>query len=88
MNLLEASDKIDKYLDFINLEGEDISKYIRIKNYIINKYKELETQYSGIELYDNLLDQLLYDKMPLNYASIIQAIVVNIFIKCDIFKKG
>lgn len=88
LNLLEASDKIDKYLDFINLEGEDISKYIRIKNYIINKYKELETQYSGIELYDNLLDQLLYDKMPLNYASIIQAIVVNIFIKCDIFKKG
>lgn len=87
LNLLEASDKIDKYLEFINSEGEDISKYIRIKNHIINKYRELEEQYDGIELYDNLLEQLLYDKMPYNYACIIQAIVVNTFIKCDIFKK-
>lgn len=87
LNLLEASDKIDKYLEFINSEGEDISKYIRIKNHIINKYKELQVNYKGIELYDNLLEQLLYEHMPIHYASIIQAIVVNIFIKCDIFEK-
>lgn len=87
LNLLEASDKIDKYLDFINSEGEDISKYIRIKNYIIIKYRELEKKYDGIELYDNLLEQLIYDCMPPNHTIIIQAIVVNVFIKCDIFKK-
>lgn len=87
INLLEASDKIDKYLEFINIEGEDITKYIRIKNYIINKYKELQISYSGIELYDNLLEQLIYDCMPSNYAIIIEAIVVNVFIKCDIFEK-
>ena len=87
LKLLDASDKIDKYLEFINSEGEDISKYIRIKNHIISKYKEIEKKCTGIELYDNLLEELIYDQMPNIYANIIQAIVVNVFIKCDIFKK-
>lgn len=88
LNLLEASDKIDKYLEFINLEGKDLSNYTNIKNYIICKYKELEKDYAGIDLYDNLLEQLMFDELPSNYALILQAMVVNIFIKCDIFKKG
>lgn len=87
VGLLEASDKIDRYLAYINSEGEDISKYIRIKNYVISKYKELQTQYKGIDLYDNLLEQLIFDNMPSIYANIIQAILVNTFIKCDIFEK-
>jgi hypothetical protein len=87
LNLLEASDKIDKYLEFMNSEGKDISKYIRIKDYIINKYRELQINNSGVELYNNLMEQLIYDYMPSNYVNIMQAIVVNIFIKCDIFEK-
>mgnify|MGYP003183143687 FL=1 len=87
LGLLEASDKIDKYLDFVNSEGQDISKYLKIKNYVISEYKKLQIIYDGIELYDNLLNQLIFDNMPSNYAIIIQAIVVNIFIKCDIFEK-
>lgn len=87
-NLLNSSDKIDEYLKFINIEGYDISKYIKIKNYIIDKYNKLKDKYEGIALYDNILEQLYYEEMPTNYASILEAIVVNIFIKCDIFKKG
>lgn len=87
LDLIDASDKIDKYLEFVNSEGLDLSNYENLKNYIIQKYCHLSSNYSGIELYDKLLDDLIYDSMLDNRAIILEAIVVNIFIKCDIFEK-
>ena len=87
LDLIDASDKIDKYLEFINSEGLDLSNYENLKNYIIQKYCHLSSNYSDIELYDKLLDDLIYDSMLDNRAIILEAIVVNIFIKCDIFEK-
>lgn len=87
LNLIDASDKIDKYLEFVNSEGMDFSKYEKVKNYIIQKYIELKDQYFNKDLYDKLIDDLIYDTMPDSQAIILEAIVVNIFIKCDIFRK-
>lgn len=87
LELIDASDKIDKYLEFVNSEGLDLSYYENLKNYIIEKYCQLSSNYSGIELYDKLLDDLIYDSMLDNRAIILEAIVINIFIKCDIFEK-
>lgn len=88
LNLIEASDKIDSYLNFVNSEGIGNEKYINLKNYIVEKYNELKDKYSGKDLYTNLLDVLLYDGLPNAYVRILEAIIVNIFIKCDIFEKG
>lgn len=87
LNLIDASDKIDKYLEFINSEGIDISNYEKLKNFIIQKYADLAKTYSGNLLYDKLLDELIYETMMDSRAIILEAIVVNIFIKCDIFQK-
>ncbi len=87
INLIDASDKIDKYLEFINSEGLDISKYEKIKNYIVQKYYELVENYSSKELYDRLVDELIYDSMNYSQTIILEAAVVNVFIKCDIFRK-
>ena len=87
LNLIAASDKIDKYLKFVNSEGMDMSNYENLKNFIIQKYTNLSINNSGSELYDKLLDELIYDSMMDSRAVILEAIVVNIFIKCDIFQK-
>ena len=87
LELIDASDKIDKYLEFINSEGMDFSKYEKIKNYVIKKYLQLSNEYSGQCLYEKLLDELVCDIALDSKALILEAIVVNIFIKCDIFSK-
>lgn len=87
INLIDASDNIDKYLEFVNSEGLDFSKYEKIKNYIVQKYLELSENYSGKDLYDKLVDELIYDSMEIGKAVILEGIVVNVFIKCDIFRK-
>ena len=85
--LLDASDKIDKYLEFVNAEGFDIFKYNKVKDFIVQKYLELSNKYDGKELYSTMLDELIYDSMDSSRAIILEATVVNVFIKCDIFKK-
>jgi hypothetical protein len=67
--------------------GESSEKYEKLKDYIINKYKELETDYFGEELYHKLIDELIYDTMKDSYANILETFVVYVFIRCDIFKK-
>ena len=65
----------------------DLDKYNKLKNYIINEYKLLETMYSGEELYGKLMDKLIYNSMLTSQVKILEAFVINIFIRCDIFKK-
>lgn len=87
LSLIGASDKIDKYVSFVLNEGKDLEKYNRLKNYIINKYRELSYNYIGEELYEKLLDCLINDNMMSSHIHILEAFVVNIFVRCDIFEK-
>lgn len=83
LNLLLASEKIDKYLDFINSEGGDISKYDAVKNFII----DISKKYTGILLYNKLLERIMPGGNFDCQRKIMEAIVVNILIKCGIFEK-
>ena len=87
LSLISSSDKIEQYVSYVLSEGIGTEKYDKLKNYIIDEYKELEIQYSGEELYEKLLDKLIYDSMLTSHIQILEAFVVNIFIRCDIFKK-
>ena len=87
LSLISASDKIDQYVSYILREGMDLDKYNKLKNYIINEYKLLETMYSGEELYGKLMDKLIYNSMLTSQVKILEAFVINIFIIFDIFKK-
>lgn len=87
LSLIVASDKIDQYVSYILREGMELDKYNKLKNYIINEYKKLESNYFGEELYGKLLDNLIYNSMLTSQVQILEAFVVNIFIRCDIFKK-
>lgn len=87
LSLISASDKIDQYVSYILREGMDLDKYNKLKDYIINEYKLLEPMYSGEELYGKLMDKLIYNSMITSQVKILEAFVINIFIRCDIFKK-
>ena len=87
LSLIVASDKIDQYVSYILREGMELDKYNKLKNYIINEYKALECKFLGEELYGKLLDKLIYNSMITSQVKILEAFVVNIFIRCDIFKK-
>ena len=65
----------------------DLDKYNKLKDYIINEYNLLEPMYSGEELYGKLMDKLIYNSMITSQVKILEAFVINIFIRCDIFKK-
>jgi len=85
--LIPKADKIDQYVSFVMGMGESTEKYEKLKDYIINKYKELEGIYQGEELYNKLIDELIFDTMKDSDANILETFVVHIFIRCDIFKK-
>lgn len=87
LSLIPKADKIEQYISFVIGIGESTEKYEKLKDYIINKYNELEKDYNGEDLYNKLIDTLIYDTMKDSYASILETFVVYIFIRCDIFKK-
>lgn len=87
LGLVLDSNKIEQYISFLLEDGINIEKYNKLKNYIIEEYIKLEDRYIGEELYCRLLDNLIYDNMSSSHIYILEAVVVNIFIRCDIFKK-
>lgn len=88
INRIDAADKIGKYLNIIDSEGWNNSNWLETKSCIISKYNELSSTYNGKDLYNKLLDELLCNEKIIGSKSIIlEAIVINIFIKCDIFAK-
>ena len=87
LNLIPKADKIEQYISFVVGLGESTEKYEKLKDYIIDKYSGLEKDYNGEELYNKLIDELIYDTMKDSYANILETFVVYIFIRCDIFKK-
>ena len=87
LQLIPKADKIEQYISFTMEMGDSSEKYEKLKDYIINKYQELEKKYLGEELYNKLMDELIYDAMKDTYAIILETFVVYVFIRCDIFKK-
>lgn len=88
INRLDSVEKVEKFLKTMNTEGWDDNNWLKTKNYIINKYNKLSDLYNGESLYNALLDELLCDENLIGPKSdVLEAIVINIFIKCDIFLK-
>lgn len=63
-------------------------RFERVKNHVIDKYDKLKEEFHGVELYNNLLDDLIsyagsadIDKTGTEF------LIVYIFDKCDIFEK-
>lgn len=87
-SLIDASGKIDAYVSYVlSEEALDISKYENVKNYIVSEYKDLSKYYSGEELYCKLVEKIQYDNMNPLHIKILEPLIVNIFIRCDIFEK-
>jgi len=88
INKMDAAERVEKYLNTMNSEGWNDNSWLETKNYVISKYNELSKSYSGEDLYNKLLDELLCNEKLIGYKSVIlEAIVIDIFIKCDIFAK-
>jgi len=87
--LVLASQKVDKYLEYINSNGMSLDDYNKIKAYIIGKYIEFASseKYSSTELYFKLMDSLVCNATNNANITILEAVVVGIFIRCDIFRK-
>ena len=97
-DLSNKAEIINEIILKLNIVENAISEYNRktpmssdynvVKEYIILKYKELMNDFHGADLYDKILDNLLYLTGKLNSFKIpAEFFLVYVFDKCDIFEK-
>ena len=86
--ILDRASIVEEVIKLMNQDIKQIAKFETTRLYIINTYKELSTRYSGEELYDLIIEEILEVhncrkalELPLKF------LVVYIFDKCDIFEK-
>lgn len=75
----------------VNTINQDIlneNKFIRVKEFIVDKYKELSVNYHGVELFDKIVEETLeYTNKRWDLHAPMKYLIVYIFDKCDIFEK-
>jgi len=87
-NIISQLDVVEMAVNAINQDVLFEDKFERVKDFIVEKYKELSTQYNGVELYESLISETLSYTNNKNFAEIpMKFLVVYIFDKCDIFEK-
>lgn len=83
--------KLDVVENAVNIINQDIlyeNKFERVKEQVVNKYTELSAQFHGVEVYNELVDHMLfYSKDKWNLEVPMKFLIVYIFDKCDIFEK-
>ncbi|WP_107949302.1 hypothetical protein [Lysinibacillus parviboronicapiens] len=97
-NLEEVSQEIEGIIlelnileDIISTVYQDIDyadKFERIVSYTIKTYETLTNNYSGVELYHKIVENLIsYTEFKRSYEYPAKILIVYIFDKCDIFEK-
>ncbi len=86
--IISNLDVVENAIRNINQDVLFEHKFERVKNHVIDKYDKLKEEFHGVELYNNLLNDLVsyagsadIDKTGTEF------LVVYIFDKCDIFEK-
>lgn len=79
---------VEEAIHLINDDIEDVDKFEKVKDYIVNQYEELKKSYSGEELYDKIIiNGFKFIRCSGNFRNPIELLIVYIFDKCDIFEK-
>ena len=87
-NIISKLDVVEHAVNNINQDVISENKFERVKNFIIEKYMELSTTYTGVELYEKLINLVLsYSHDKWNLEMPMRFLIVYIFDKCDIFEK-
>lgn len=87
-NIISKLDVVENAVNNINQDILFEDKFERVKNLIIDKYKELCSDYNGVELYEQLTNLVLsYSHDKWNLEMPMRFLIVYIFDKCDIFEK-
>jgi len=87
-NIISKLDVVENAVNNINQDILSENKFERVKNFIIEKYKELCSEYKGIDLYEKLIALVLsYSQDKWNLEMPMRFLIVYIFDKCDIFEK-
>jgi len=86
--ILDKATIVEEVIRLMNQDIEQLAKFETTRLYIINAYKELSKRYSGIELYDSIIENILeVHKCKRALELSLKFLVVYIFDKCDIFEK-
>lgn len=87
-NIISKLDVVEKAVNNINQDILYENKFERVKNFIIEKYTELSGNYSGVLLYEKLIQLALsYSHDKWNLELPMKFLIVYIFDKCDIFER-
>lgn len=87
-DIIAKLDVVEKAINTINQDIVNEDKFERVRGSIIDTYKRLSESMSGLELYDEIINETM--KYTSNKAGIIgpvKFLIIYIFDKCDIFKK-
>jgi hypothetical protein len=86
--IITKLDVVEKAVKSINQDILFENKFGRVKSFVIQKYKELATELSGVKLYDAIIDETLsYTNNKSAVFMPMKFLIVYIFDKCDIFEK-
>lgn len=86
--ILDKASIVEEVIKLMNQDIEQIAKFETTRLYIINTYNELSNKYSGVKLYDSIIENILeVHKCKRALELPLKFLVVYIFDKCDIFEK-
>lgn len=87
-NIITKLDVVDRAIKVINQDVLTENKFERVKEFIVSKYVELSARLKGVDLYENLIEELVTYIRNRNFFDIpIKFLIVYVFDKCDIFEK-
>lgn len=86
--IISNLDVVERAVNHINQEITFEDKFERVRDCVITKYNILAKKEQGIELYEELVrEMLIYSNNDWNLENAMRFLIVYIFDKCDIFEK-
>lgn len=87
-NIISNLDVVEKAVNTINQDILNENKFERVKTFIIDKYTELADKYHGVELYNEIVQEMLKcTNKRWDLETPMKFLIVYVFDKCDIFEK-
>jgi hypothetical protein len=87
-NILYNLDVVEKAINAINQDILNENKFGRVKDFIVDKYKEFSVSYRGVELFDKIVEETIeHTNKRWDLHSPVKFLILYIFDKCDIFEK-
>ncbi|MCM3703342.1 hypothetical protein [Paenibacillus macerans] len=87
-NIISKLDVVENAVKVINQDILFENKFERVKEFIVEKYKEMSSLYQGEELFHRLISEALSHINNKTLAEVsMKFLIIYIFDKCDIFEK-